>query len=278
MPVLRTKRFLRVKLDMVGRCQLKCVMCHFAHPQFEANPWTMGKDLLEKIAADIFPRAHDVVLSSSAEPLLAPDLPRALELCREHDVPSFHFSTNAINLTPRIIHKVIDVQMPLITISCDAGTKDTFERIRPPMKWEMLMRRFDSLNAIKRERKSQYPIISVTAVLMRANIREMPDMVRLMRAKGVEQMNFVHMAVIGGMGNEAESLINDPKLANDMLDEVRRVAREVGMEVMTPMPIPESLGGPDAVTDATRSDEGGGNALTGGPDELKPGSSFSIAE
>jgi radical SAM protein with 4Fe4S-binding SPASM domain len=278
MPVLRTKRFLRVKLDMVGRCQLKCVMCHFAHPEFEANPWTMGKDLLEKIAADIFPRAHDVVLSSSAEPLLAPDLPRALELCREHNVPSFHFSTNAINLTPRIIHKVIDVQMPLITISCDAGTKDTFERIRPPMKWEMLMRRFDSLNEIKRERKSQYPIISVTAVLMRANIREMPDMVRLMREKGVEQMNFVHMAVIGGMGNEAESLINDPKLANDMLDEVRRVAREVGMEVMTPMPIPEDLGGPDAVTDATRSDEGGGNALTGGPDELKPGSSFSISE
>ena len=281
MPVLRTKRFLRVKLDMVGRCQLKCVMCHFAHPEFVQNPWTMGKELLEKVAADLFPRAHDVVLSSSAEPLLAPDLPRALELCREHDVPSFHFSTNAINLTARIVHKVIDVQMPLITISCDAGTKETFERIRPPMKWEMLMRRFDSLAAIKKERGSRYPILSVTAVLMRSNVREMPEMVRLMSSKGVEQMNFVHLGVIGGLGNEHESLINDPKLANDALAETRRVAEEVGMQVMLPMPMPEDLNadaGGAAIVDATRSEDGGGNALTGGPDAERPGTSLSLAE
>jgi radical SAM protein with 4Fe4S-binding SPASM domain len=273
MPVLRTKRFLRVKLDMVGRCQLKCVMCHFAHPEFEQNPWTMGRELLEKVAADVFPRAHDVVLSSSAEPLLAPDLPRALELCREHEVPSFHFSTNAINLTPRIIHKVIDVQMPLLTISCDAGTKETFERIRTPMKWDMLMRRFDSLNAVKAERGSRYPVVSVTGVLMRSNIREMPGMVRLMHAKGVEQMNFVHMAVIGGLGNEHESLINDPKLANDMLAETRRVAAEVGMQVMLPMPMPEEMNAAGETLDAARSDEGGGNALTGAA-----GAAVSVAE
>ena len=137
MPILRTRRYLRVKVDMVGRCQLRCVMCHFSHPEFQENPTTMGKDLLEKVAADLFPIAHDVVLSSSAEPLLAPDLPRALELCREYDVPSFHFSTNAINLTAGTLNKVIDVQMPLLTISIDGGTPETFESIRKPMKWKL---------------------------------------------------------------------------------------------------------------------------------------------
>ena len=51
MPVIREKRFLRVKLDMVTRCQLKCIMCHFAHPDFEQNPDTMGGELLEKVAS-----------------------------------------------------------------------------------------------------------------------------------------------------------------------------------------------------------------------------------
>ena len=51
MPVIRERRFLRVKLDMVVRCQLRCVMCHFAHPQFEENPIVMGGALLEKVAA-----------------------------------------------------------------------------------------------------------------------------------------------------------------------------------------------------------------------------------
>lgn len=66
MPVVRERRFLRVKIDMVTRCQLRCVMCHFAHPEFVENPVTMGGELLEKVAAELFPRAHDVVLSSSA--------------------------------------------------------------------------------------------------------------------------------------------------------------------------------------------------------------------
>ena len=140
MPVIRERRFLRVKLDMVGTCQLKCVMCHFAHPDFVPNKTQMGRELLEKIAADVFPRAHDVVLSSSAEPLLAKELPRALELCREYEVPNFHFSTNAMALNQRIMDKIVEVQMPLLTISCDGGTKETFERVRTPAKWDKLMK------------------------------------------------------------------------------------------------------------------------------------------
>lgn len=279
MPVLRTRRYLRVKLDMVGRCQLRCVMCHFAHPDFQPNPATMGRELLEKVAADLFPIAHDVVLSSSAEPLLAPDLPRALELCREYDVPSFHFSTNAINLTAGILNKVIDVQMPLLTISIDGGTKETFESIRTPMKWDKMMSRFDSVNRIKKERGSRYPILSATTVLMRRTIREMPQLVRIMSDKGVEQMNFVHMGVIGGLGIEDESLINDPRLSNDVLAECRELCDELGLEATFPLPFPANFGAADGqILDASRSDEGGGNAM-GQEDGSEPAfDSFSVAE
>lgn len=280
MPVLRTKRFLRVKLDMVGRCQLRCIMCHFAHPEFQENPITMGKELLEKVAADLFPRSHDVVLSSSAEPLLAPDLPRALELCRQYEVPSFHFSTNAINLTAGIINKVIDVQMPLLTISIDGGTKETFESIRRPMKWEKMMARFEQVGRIKAERESRYPILSATTVLMRRTIREMPGLVRLMAEKGVEQMNFVHMGVIGGLGVEDESLINEPRLSNDVLAECRELCTQLGILGTFPMPFPERFGASEGsvITDATRSEEGGGSAMGRSEDEADAADSFSVAE
>src|SRR5262245_26873197 len=170
-PVVRERRFLRVKIDMVTRCQLRCVMCHFAHPDFVENPVTMGGELLEKVAAELFPRAHDVVLSSSAEPLLAPDLPRALELCKQYGVPNFHFSTNALAMTDAIMDKVIDSGMPLITVSCDGITKETFEKIRRPAKWEPFLRRFEVINESKQRRGSATPAISVTCVLMRSNIR-----------------------------------------------------------------------------------------------------------
>ena len=277
MPVIRETRFLRVKLDMVGRCQLRCVMCHFAHPDFVESKTVMDRPLLEKVAAELFPRAHDVVLSSSAEPLMAPELPRALELCAQSGVPSFHFSTNGLSLTREIVDKTIDVQMPLLTISCDAATKETFEYIRKPAKWERVISRFDLINERKKALGSEFPAISVTAVLMRRNIREMPDLVRLMRQKGVTQMNFVHMAVIGGLGIENESLMNDPALCNATLAEIRRVADEVGMLVQIPMPIAENMKSADGdITDATSSSQGGGSALV--PDTDLAPTSLGVAD
>jgi radical SAM protein with 4Fe4S-binding SPASM domain len=264
MPIVREQRFLRVKLDMVGRCQLRCIMCHFAHPQFVENRTTMGRELLEKVADDLFPRAHDVVLSSSAEPLMAPELPRALELCREHGVPNFHFSTNGISLTEKIVDKVIEVQMPLITISIDAGEKEVFERIRTPAKWDRVISRFDLINERKRALGSKFPEISATAVLMRSNIRTIPALVRLMHEKGVRYMNFVHMAVIGGMGMEPESLLSEPQLCNEVMREVQRTADEVGMQIVRPIDLSEH-DAQQADGDVPESDEGGGNALM--PDE-----------
>ena len=277
MPVIREKRFLRVKLDMVTRCQLRCVMCHFAHPDFKESPVTMGGELLEKVANDLFPRAHDVVLSSSAEPLLAKDLPRALELCREHDVPNFHFSTNLFAMNRKIMEKCIEVQMPLLTVSIDGATKETFERIRPPGKWDTLMDRFDLVREIKAASGSEFPHLSATAVLMRSNIREMPDLIRLMSTKGVTQMNFVHMAVMGGLGIEDETLMNDPKLCNDTLREMRRVADEVGIEAMIPMEIPEKIAD-ETVTDATRSADGGGSALLQSEEMREVEGSFDVSQ
>ncbi|MEZ5964150.1 MAG: radical SAM protein [Planctomycetota bacterium] len=277
MPVIREKRFLRVKLDMVGTCQLRCVMCHFAHPEFVPNKTQMGRDLLEKVANDLFPRAHDVVLSSSAEPLLAKELPRALELCREHQVPNFHFSTNAMALTQRIMDKVIEVQMPLLTISCDGGTKETFERVRTPAKWDKLMAAFDLIRDSKQRTGSAWPRLSMTAVLMRSNIREMPGLIRLARDKGVEDMNFVHMAVMGGLGVEDETLLNDPKLCNETLREMEATAKEVGMNVCMPMAIPEAIHDqPQVVTDAARSADGGGRALAA--PEVLAASSLDVAD
>lgn len=259
MPVISERRFLRVKLDMVGRCQLRCFMCHFAHPDFVESKVLMDESLLEKIAADLFPRAHDVVLSSSAEPLMAPSLPRALELCREYQVPNFHFSTNGISLTEKIVDKLIDVQMPLITISFDGATKETFEAIRMPAKFERVLSRFDLIRERREHHGSRFPEISVTAVLMRKNIDEIPDLIRLMHDNGVKYMNFVHMAVIDGMHLERESLINIPEHCNRIMTEARAVADALGMKVVMPIPLSEEA--TVVGVEVPSYDEGGGNAL-----------------
>jgi radical SAM protein with 4Fe4S-binding SPASM domain len=233
------RRFLRVKIDMVTLCQLRCIMCHFTNPDFVVDHTSMSDELLQKVASELFPRAHDVTLSSSAEPLLASNLHFALDLCKQYDVPNFHFSTNGIALEKKIIDKIIEVQMPVLTISVDAATKATYESIRPPAKWEHLLSRFDLIRERKRIKKSIFPSLAVTAVLMQRNIREMPDLVRLMKIKGVSHMSFVHIFDLKAPAFEGESLVNNPKLFNDTLTEISTIAAKEKIAITLPPRMPE---------------------------------------
>lgn len=255
-----TRRFLRVKLDLANKCQLKCVMCHFAHPEFVGNSADMSVELLEKVAAETFPLAHEVVPSSSAEPLMAKNLPRVLELCKEYEVPRFHFSTNGLSLTDRIVDKILETGMTEMTFSIDTHVKETFEFIRKPAPFDKTMKKFDLM--IRRKREAGHgPKIYVTAVLMRKNIEEMPDFIRFMKDRGADALNFVHMGVIGGLGIEDETLLKHPKIANETLTEMRRVADEIGMEATMPGHIPETLTETVNAGDAPQAHESEGTAL-----------------
>src|SRR5690606_28271407 len=72
------------------------------------------------------------------------------------------------------------------------------------------------------------------------------------------------------------TLVNDPKLCNAKLREIRSVADELGMAVMLPMEIPETW--TEQVTDARRSDEGGGSALRQEAGMVGTGGSLGVAE
>lgn len=267
MPRLKDSRFLRLKLDMVNKCQLRCVMCHFAHPEFVESGIQMDRELLEKVARETFPKAYDVVLSSSAEPLMAKELPRALELCCEHEVPYFHFSTNAMSMTRAIMERVIDVQMPLLTISMDGATKQTFEDVRRPAKWEKFVGKFDLIAEEKAKSSSEFPRLSVTCVLMRKNIEEAPELIRFVAERGVQYVNFVHMGVMGGLGVEDETLSKYPELSNRKIAEAHAVAKEVGITLMAPLPFPAEFVARAQGEDVAASDEGGGTALVKDKDE-----------
>jgi len=107
----------------------------------------------------------------------------------------------------------------------------------------------------------------------------MPGLVRIMADKGVQQMNFVHMGVVGGLGVEDESLINEPRLSNDTLAECKELCDELGILSTMPLPFPENFQGKvdefGEVVDAERADEGGGDALGEVSEEFD---SFSVAE
>ena len=184
-------------------------------------------------------------------------------------MPFFHFSTNAMSLTEKIMEKVCEVQMPLMTVSVDGATKETFEKIRTPAKWEKFLSKFELVDRVKQRLGSEYPKLSATCVLMRSNIEEAPDFIRLFADYGVSDVNFVHMGVLGGLGVEDETLSKFPQLSNEKIAEAKAIADELGIGLMAPLPFPESMyANESAGTRPRRRDEGGGQAIVGSADGI----------
>jgi radical SAM protein with 4Fe4S-binding SPASM domain len=132
-----------VHFDIVGSCQLQCVGC----------PNSTILDKVTRIDPKVFATcignidvAHVGIfrLFNYGEPLLHDDLPAIFEVLAtvpSFSIGSFELSTNAQSARWEQIEEVFRRQMiNRLVVSCDGdGTPDSYERYRPPAKWERLI-------------------------------------------------------------------------------------------------------------------------------------------
>src|SRR5215467_218529 len=155
-----------VILDVTARCNLKCVMCYFAEtdrlhfPPLTlrvADDGNMPVSTFEKIASELFPRAWRVALGCAAEPMIHPQFQRILEIAGGYGVPDLWFPTNLLALSEASIETMIRAKVRTVAASIDGLTKDTYEKIRVPARWEQLLSRLALLEDVKRRRGVETP-------------------------------------------------------------------------------------------------------------------------
>ncbi len=177
-------RPLNVILDVTSRCNLKCVMCYFAgtdrlnFPPFGEEPrdGNMPVSLFEKIAGEMFPRAWRVALGCAAEPMIHPDFLEILSIAGRYGVPDLWFPTNLLALTQTSARAILDAGVRTVAASIDGTTKETYEKIRVPAKWERLLSRLELLRDAKRESGRRNPRLRIIFTWMKSNRKELADL------------------------------------------------------------------------------------------------------
>jgi radical SAM protein with 4Fe4S-binding SPASM domain len=118
----------------------------------------------------------------------------------------------------------------MLIVSLDAATRQTYESIRKGAHFEQVIsniRRFNSVrNSLAREDR---PRLVFRLVLMRSNIEELPEYIRLARSLEVDAISLVHMIVFNRQ-LERESLIYHRRLANDCLKQARDLIDKFAMQ------------------------------------------------
>lgn len=195
-------RTLTLLIDVTDRCNLRCVMCHFANvdrirfPPFELPHGNMPVELFERIAADFFPHAERVGLACAAEPLMHPRFAEIVAIAARHRVPELWFPTNLLALTDRTAEAIAE-HVDTVAVSIDATRRETYERIREGARWDVLMAKLKLLRNVK---------LRFSFAWMRSNRDELRELPAFAADHGAHELDVRFVAPTDGVDVSRELL------------------------------------------------------------------------
>ena len=227
-------------MDLTERCNLKCIMCHFSaadrlsfppHEVKLSEDGNMPVPVFEKIAADLFPQSQRVALACAAEPMIHPKFRDIVGIAGRYGVPELWFPTNLLALSEPTANALIDAGVWTIAASIDGVTKETYEKIRVPAKFERLTSNLDLLNRVRAQRRSKLPRLRIIFTWMQSNRGELAQLPAFAEKHGAAELDVRYVTESSGVDNSKELLSGeDPaalraELARTARDAVRRGLR-----------------------------------------------------
>ncbi len=118
----------RIIVEPTNACNLKCGFCGNANM---LRKWSfldvdLYRQLLDEMSELGIPR---ITLHTIGEPTMHPELPLLVKLARAHGL-IVTLSTNGTRLTQEYCEALVDAAPHILSVSLDAATPETFERIR----------------------------------------------------------------------------------------------------------------------------------------------------
>ncbi len=218
-----TSRPTRLEFSFNNLCNLKCVMC--AKSDDEPN-WLLDKEVGIKFLQDVLPWTLQWTPSANSEPLLN-DVDLITTQATRH-VVWLHLISNGTLLTPERYEKVRE-RLHMLWISLDSATKETFEKIRVPAKWEPVMK---NVRAIVPRAIADGVDVTFNFVLMSNNWHEAADYVRLVADIGAKAANIQELLPNSSQYEQLrwEGKV-EPEKIRAVLEDAKRAAEECSIDL-----------------------------------------------
>jgi len=233
------RRRLDLILDATNRCNLRCVMCHFARPETRDAPrveFTLSD--LTRLEHEVLPHVKHACLSAGTEPLMWKGFPELLATFARARVPEVEMITNGTLIDEELAARIVSCGVTRVQLSVDGATRETYEAIRHNARFDDFLRGLRLLVAARGE--ASLPVLQFNVTLMQRNLAELPALLRLATANGVRTIDVRHVVVLPGLGMEEQSLRTRARETNAALAEARGLAQELGLELVRfPAPLPE---------------------------------------
>jgi len=243
------------QLGLTTQCNLSCKMCpaHSASSKWIGQGLRFNPQLLER-AYEALRYCGDnikrVFLNDFGEPFLYTDIFDVIqEVHRICPRAKLSLTTNGTLFSEHIINRILQSNLSEIAVSLDAGSEKTFQEIRKGADYHKVTKGIQQYVETRRRSGKKSPIIHTNFVLMRSNIQELPEYVRLATSLGVDHIQTVNPFGIFE-GDFRERLYKMPgdncsphvEKYTDILKEAQGIAKNAGISFSLPPFYPSTPG------------------------------------
>lgn len=228
-----------LNLMMTDTCNSQCIMCGKDYKICGTKDYLSMNDI-ETIYSHLdMNSVVDVIYGGGGEPFLNPDLAEiATYTARVQPSIQHTVISNFIQWRQPVVEALMDANVNFL-ISLNAASRDTYKTISGVAAFDSVtdhVKRLTSINSNRRD-----PVkISISMILMRQNINELPDFVRLASDLGVEDVKTLYVRVYPEKYRDKEgietsivtedSLFYHQDLCSRQIEETERVAQELKID------------------------------------------------
>ena len=219
-------------LEVSNECNLACKTCPITFGKVE-KPAALSLEQVKHLVSQ-FSTVERVVLHGVGEPLLNRELPEIIVWLKENGIYVL-FNSNGTLINRRWRESLIESGLDEIRLSLDAATPETFARVRGRPLFDVIIKNIKGLMALKIERGSPIPLVSLWLTGLRETLTELPDFIRLASSLGIDRVHLQRLVYWEGehddqMARPDQSLFNSlQQEEEEIIQSGAELARELGV-------------------------------------------------
>lgn len=231
-------------IEPTNRCNTRCTHCGHFYGKFGQD---MDAGLYRRIADSVLEGVERAELIGYGEPFMAKPFWQMFDECMARGIEVYSTSNGILLRDDERVAKIVRSNV-VLCLSIDGARRETFEAIRPFVKWDGILKTLECIRrnaeAAGSERRFRFRI---NFVAMRQNVADLPELVRLAHRYGAAEIFVLPLGGEDVFGEMKGQSVNDaPELVAPAFLEALRIGSRLGVQVDVPAAYwPMILGGAD---------------------------------
>jgi len=186
-----------VFIEPTTRCNINCVYCGRSYWKSRDPKRDLSFDLYKKILRQLVEKGvKGITLQGGGEPLLHRDIFEMIVLARSLGLFT-RFNTNLTSLTEEEAERLVRSGHSAIDLSIDTVDPALFADLRRGTTLEHVLGNLRKISEAKKRLGSDHPQIHANAVLTKASLQGLSELIAEMKKAGVTRMNLADMNTDG---------------------------------------------------------------------------------